>query len=272
MSVRGSLAVTRAECAKLAAQLKTHLILAACAAGPFAFAAAMRVQSSVPEDTLFGRSVKDSGFAIPLVVLGFAAFWVFPVLSSVVGGDLFSAEDRHGTWTTLLTRSRSRSEVFAGKALTAMAFSSLAVATLALSSVGAGALIVGSQPLVNLSGNLLPLPQALIRVALAWASVLPPALGFTALAVLLSVATRSSAAGIGLPVVAGLTMQLYAFVDGPELIRRLLITSAFGAWHGLLAEPPFYGPLISGTVVSAAYLVVCLRIAYDVLRHRDIGR
>jgi ABC-2 type transport system permease protein len=272
MSVPGSLAVTRVECTKLAAQLKTRLVLAACVVSPFAFAAAIRVQSSMPEDTLFGRAVKESGFAVPLVVLGFAALWVFPALSSVVGGDLFSAEDRYGTWTTLLTRSRSRGEVFAGKVLAGLGFSALAVAALAASSLAAGVLIVGGQPLVDLSGTLLPFRQAMIRVALAWASVLPPTLGFTALAVLLSVATRSSAAGIGLPVVAGLTMQIYTFVDGPETVRRLLITSAFGAWHGLLAEPPFYGPLISGTIVSAAYLVVCLLVANGMLRHRDIGR
>jgi ABC-2 type transport system permease protein len=271
MSVRGVLAVAAVECSKLATQIKARTVLAACVGGPFAFAAAVRVQSSLPEDTLFGRSVKESGFAVPLVVLGFAALWVFPALTSVVGGDLFSAEDRYGTWTTVLTRSRSRREVFAGKVLTALGFSSLTVVALAVSSVIAGALVIGTRPLINLSGILLPSAQALIRVALAWASVLPPAFGFTALAVLLSVATRSSAAGIGLPVVAGLTMQLCAFMDGPEMVRRLLITSAFGAWHGLLAEPPFYAPLIHGVMVSGAYLVVCLVVAYGMLRRRDIG-
>ena len=87
----------------------------------------------------------------------------------------------------------------------------------------------------------------------------------------MSIATRSSAAGIGVPVLVGLTMQLCTLLDGPEAIRRLLITSAFGAWHGLLTEPPYYGPLVHGTVVSAAYLVVCLAIAYRMLRRRDIG-
>src|SRR4029077_9242624 len=148
---------------------------------------------------------------------------------------------------------RSRAEVFAGKVLTALGFSSLAVTALAVSSVAAGVLVVGSQPLIDLSGALLPPAQALVRVALAWASVLPPAFGFTALAVLLSVATRSSAAGIGLPVVVGLVMQLCAYVEGPEEVRRLLITSAFGAWHGLLNEPPYYRPLVHGTITSVAY-------------------
>ena len=271
MSVRGVLTVAGVECSKIKAQLPARVVLAACLVGPFAFAVAMRVQSSLPEDTLFGRSVKESGFAVSLVVLGFAALWVFPVLTSVVGGDLFSAEDRYGTWTTMLTRSRSRGEVFAGKVLAALGFSALTVTALAVSSVAAGWLVIGPRPLIGLSGTLLPPAQALTRVAIAWASVLPPAFGFTALAVLLSVITRSSVAGIGLPVVAGLTMQLYAFVDGPEVVRRLLITSALGAWHGFLTEPPFYGPLVHGTAVSGAYLVVCLVVAYRVLRHRDIG-
>jgi ABC-2 type transport system permease protein len=271
MSLRGFGAVAAVECSKLAAQLKARIVLTACLTGPFAFAVAMRVQSNVPADTLFGRSVTESGFAVPLVVLGFAALWAFPVLTSVVGGDLFSAEDRYGTWATVLTRSRSRAEVFAGKVLTALGFSALAVAALAVGSVAAGLLVIGPQPVIDLSGVLRPPGQALVRVALAWASVLPPAFGFTALAVLVSVATRSSAAGIGLPVVAGLTMQLYALVDGPEVVRRLLITSAFGAWHGLLTEPPYYGPMVHGTTVSGAYLVVCLAVAYRMLRRCDIG-
>jgi ABC-2 type transport system permease protein len=231
----------------------------------------MREQSSLPEDTLFGRSVKESGFALSLVVLGFAAFWVFPLLSSVVGGDVFSSEDRLGTWKTVLTRSRRRSEVFAGKVAASLGFSILAMTILALSSTSAGLLVIGAGPLVNLSGALLPASSAMTRVALAWLSVLPPMLGMTAFAVLLSVATRNSATGIGLPVVAALIMQLYALIDGPEIVRRLLITSAFGAWHGLLTEPPYRAPVVYSTAVSCAYLVISLAIAYRMLQRRDVG-
>jgi len=270
VSVRGCMAVVGVECTKLAAQLKARVVLAVCVAGPFAFAAAVRVQSSLPEDTLFGRAVRESGFAVPLVVLGFSALWVFPVLASVVGGDVFSAEDRYGTWKTVLTRSRSRSDVFAGKVVAALAFSLLAVVVLAVSSVAAGAMLIGSQPLVSLSGVLLTPSHAATRVALAWASVVMPALGLTAAAVLLSLGTRSSVVGIGLPVITSLAMQLYAFVDGPDVIRQLMITSAFGAWHGLLAEPPYYGPLVRGTAVSGAYFAICLSIGYRVLRRRDM--
>jgi ABC-2 type transport system permease protein len=79
-------------------------------------------------------------------------------------------------------------------------------------------------------------------------------------------------AGIGLPVLVGLTMQLYSLVDGPESIRQLLITSAFEAWHGLLIEPPAYDSIVYGTTVSGTYLAVSLAAAYVLLRRRDIGR
>jgi len=265
------LTVTSVECAKVSAQAVARIALALSIAGPFAFAAAMRVQTSVPADTLFGRSVTESGFAIPLVILGFAALWAFPVLTSVVGGDLFSSEDRHGTWSSVLTRSCTRGEIFAGKVITALAFATVAVSVLAASSVAAGVIVVGQRPLVDLSGVLREPAEALTRVVLAWATALPPALGFTAMAVLASIATRSSAAGIGLPVVIGLAMQLCTLLDGPEAIRRLLLTASFGAWHGLLAEPPYYRPLIHGTIVSSAYVAVCLTLAYRLLQRRDIG-
>jgi ABC-2 type transport system permease protein len=271
LSLRGIGVVAGVEWSKLSAQIKTRVALIVCAAGPFVFAGAIRLQSSLPEDTLFGRAVKESGFALSLVVLGFSALWVFPVLASIVGGDVFSAEDRYGTWKTVLTRSRRRSEVFAGKVAVALGFSLLAMVVLAVSSVAAGVLVIGSGPLVSLSGALLPSSRALLRVALAWISVLPPLFGMTAVAVALSVATRSSAAGIGLPVVSALIMQLYALIDGPELVRTLLITSAFGAWHGLLAEPPYHGPLVYGTIVSCFYLVMSLALAYRILQRRDIA-
>jgi ABC-2 type transport system permease protein len=270
VSVDGVLSAAGVETAKLAAQVKVRLALAASIIGPFAFAIAMRVQSSLPEDTLFGRSVKDSGFAVPLVVLGFAALWAFPALVSIVVGDIFSAEDRFGTWKTVLTRSRTRTEIHAGKTVVALMFAVLAVATLATSSIAAGAIVIGRQPLIDLSGALLPPSDALRRVALAWASVVPPAFAFAALAMLVSVGTRSSVAGVGLPVVAAMTMQLYGMVDGPEGIRRLLLTSSFVTWHGLLADPPYYRPLVYGTLVSAGYVVVSVAIAYRLLRERDV--
>jgi ABC-2 type transport system permease protein len=259
------------ECSKLAGQLKVRILFLACIVSPFAFAAAIVVQNTLPEDTLFGRSVRESGFALPLVVLGFAGLWALPALAGIVGGDLFPSEDRYGTWASVLTRSRSRTEIFVGKVATAIGASSLAFVALALSSVSAGVLIVGRQPLVTLSGVALPADQALTCVLFAWLTALPGLFAFTAIAVLVSVATRSSAAGTGLPVLAALVMQLCGFLDAPESARQFLLTTSFGAWHGLLTEAPYYRPVVHGTVVSAGCGALCLAIAYELVRGREIG-
>lgn len=272
MTLPGFTAAATVEWSKAIRQRKTQLAFAACVFSPFLFAATMRIQSSLPEDTLFGRSAKDSGFALPLVVLGFAGLWAFPALASLVGGDIFAAEDRYGTWTTILTRSRSRGELFAAKLAVAVGFSMAAVGLLAVSSVAAGMAMIGVTPLIGLSGRSFQPADALLRIAGAWLSVLAPVLAFSAAAIFTSIATRSSVAGIGIPVVAGLAMQLYALVDGPELLRALVVSTAFGGWHGLLSDPPYLEPMLYGSLVSAVYFVVCVASAYRVLERRDVAR
>jgi ABC-2 type transport system permease protein len=107
------------ELSKLMSQLPTRILVLICALAPLAFAAVLKVQSGTPSDALFGFWVHSSGFAVSLVILGFAGSWGLPIIAGVLAGDLFSSEDRHGTWKTILTRSCTREDVFAGKLLAA---------------------------------------------------------------------------------------------------------------------------------------------------------
>ena len=76
------------------------------------FVAAVSQQSTLPVDTLFGRWMHATGWAGPLVMLGFAGTWALPLLTSVVAGDVFAAEDRLGTWRHLLVAVRSPRRIF----------------------------------------------------------------------------------------------------------------------------------------------------------------
>ena len=77
----GMSAVYRVELTKVSAQLLPRLAAVVCLLGPFVFALVMRSQASTPADTLFGRWVTSSGFALPFVVLGFAGIAGFPLLT-----------------------------------------------------------------------------------------------------------------------------------------------------------------------------------------------
>jgi len=267
----GLLSVYRAERRKLVAQLSTRVLALVCALGPFAFGAILNQQSGVPADTLLGVWVHTSGYAVPFVVLSFAGFWGFPVLAGALAGDLFSSEDRYGTWKTVLTRSASRKDVFAGKVLVAATFALALVALAALSSLAAGLLLTGDQPLVGLSGTVIPSGECLLLVLASWVLSMLPVLAFTSLAVLFSVATRNGIIGVLGPVLVGLVMQLLALIGRGTWVHMLLVASAFDDWHGLLTAHKFYGPLVIGSCVCVLWVLACLGASWLILRSRDFA-
>lgn len=266
----GAGVVWREELRKLAAQRRVLLTIVLCVAVPFWAAAALALADLTPKDTLYGRWVQSSGYALPLVVLGFSGQWVLPLLTSLIAGDVFSSEDHHGTWPTLLTRSCSRRSIFLGKVLAAGTWSVLVVALLAVCTLLAGVVVIGAQPVVSLSGSLLPADALPGLVLAAWASALPPVLAFAAFGVLVSVATRSSVVGVLAPVAVAGVLQLLALLGGLGMVRTLLPTTPFAAWRGLLSEPVYLGPLVQGAAVSTAYAVACLAAAWAVFRRRDL--
>ncbi|MET7422461.1 ABC transporter permease [Dactylosporangium sp. NPDC005555] len=264
-----TLTVLRWELTKVAAQARARYLLLGCLIVPPLIVAVFTGQQP-PSDTIYGRHIHASGFADALLILAFAHQWLFPLLAALVAGDIFAGEDGHGTWKTILTRSAGRGQLYAAKALTAVLFNLVALLALAASTIVSGVLIVGRQPLPGLSGQLIPAGTALPLVAAAWATAIAPMLGFTALALLLSVLTRNPTAGVTAPVVLGFAMQLLSTLGGLDLARRLLLTTGFEAWHGLFTAQRFTGPIVQAAAVAAGWTAVCLLIGYLALRRRDI--
>jgi len=260
----------RWEASKLAAQARARVALLVCLLAPIAIVAIINGQQRPPKDSLFGRYIHASGYAVPLLVLGFAGQWVLPLLTALVAGDIFASEDQHGTWKTVLTRSVSRAQLFWAKTITALAFAVTVLVILAASTIVSSVLIVGHQDLIGLTGQVIPASQAMHLVVESWAVALAPLLGFTCLAILLSVLTRNPAFGIAAPVVIGMVMQLVGALGGVEAIRPLLLTTPFESWHGLLAQHRFYSPLSWGVVASAGWCLICLTTAFVTLQRRDI--
>jgi ABC-2 type transport system permease protein len=268
---RGGLgAALRFEVRKLRTQYRGWAVLVAALLAPIPIVIIIHGQSRPPKDTLFGRFATDNGSALALLVLGFATQWVLPLLTAIVAGDIFASEDQHGTWKTVLTRSTSRARIFWAKTLTACGFAVLVLVLLAGSTIVSSLLIVGHQPLIGLSGQIIPAGTALHLVIASWASTLAPTLGFTCLAIVLSVWFRNPAVGIAAPVVLGMVMVLVGGLGGIEAIRSGLLTTPFESWHGLLTQPRFTGPLVEGLLVSAAWSVVSLGAAFAIVRRRDI--
>jgi ABC-2 type transport system permease protein len=259
----------RFELAKLVSQWRIRLLVLACWVAPALFVAAVSQQSTLPVDTLFGRWMHATGWAGPLVMLGFAGTWALPLLTSVVAGDVFASEDRLGTWRHLLVAVRSPRRIFAAKALASVTVILLLVAGLACSSAAGGVVAVGNRPLVGLDGHLLTPTDAAGKVLLAWVCVLAPTLALAAIGLLGSVALGRSPMGLLLPALVALAMQLAQMLPLPVAVRLALPGYAFIAWNGLFSSPAQLGPLLIGIVVSLVWAVLATALAYLLFLRRD---
>ncbi|MEU5592912.1 ABC transporter permease [Streptomyces sp. NPDC020298] len=259
----------RFELVKLVSQWRIRLLVLACWIAPALFVAAVSQQSTLPSDTLFGRWMHATGWAGPLVMLGFAGTWALPLLTSVVAGDVFASEDRLGTWRHLLVAVRSPRRIFVAKALASLTVILLLVAGLACSSTAGGVVAVGDQPLVGLDGHLLAPGDAAVKVLLAWVCVLAPTLALAGIGLLGSVALGRSPMGLLLPALVALAMQLAQMLPLPVAVRLALPSYAFIAWNGLFTSPTQPGPLLIGIVVSLVWAVLATALAHLLFLRRD---
>ena len=184
--------VYRVECRKLLAQSRVRWMLVVLLVVPWLYIGLILHQDRLPLETLYGRYLKDTGYATPLAILVYASQWVLPLIAALIAGDVFSSEDQHGTLKTILTRSVGRNAVFWGKLGAAFTFTTLAVVTVAASATLAGVVTVGNAPLVDVGGALRQPGAAAGLVAASWATVLIPTLGFAAIAMMVSGCACSS--------------------------------------------------------------------------------
>jgi ABC-2 type transport system permease protein len=259
----------RFELVKLLSQWRVRLLILACWIGPGLAVAVVSQQTSLPADTLFGRWMHATGWAGALVVLGFAGNWVLPLITSVVAGDVFSSEDRLGTWRHLLVAVRSPRRIFVAKALASLTVLLVLVAGLAVSGIVGGVLGVGSRPLVGLDGHLLAPGNAARTVLLAWICVLAPTLALAGIGFLGSVVLGRSPMGLLLPALVALAMQLAQMLPLPVAVRLALPGDAFLTWNGLFTAPAQLTPLLIGIVVSLLWAVTATALAYVLFLRRD---
>ena len=141
------------ELRKLAAQKRTYIGLGCAVLVPLIFVASLLADDGGPEGVPFGDFVRETGLAIPLVGLYFAAFWFFPLITALVAGDIVATEDGNGTLKTILTRSVDRWQIFVGKVLAAFTYAVAALVVFVGVGVAVGGLFWGIDPLDLVVGH-----------------------------------------------------------------------------------------------------------------------
>src|SRR5581483_6582363 len=113
--------------------------------------------------------------------------------------------------------------------------------------------------------------QGLLLLLASAGVYLLPLLGIAAFGVLLSTATRNSAASVVGTLMFALLMQLIGALPGTEAIRPYLLGTQFDAWHGFLRRPTDWAPIVRAAWLCALYIAVPLFAGYVVFLRRDVA-
>jgi ABC-2 type transport system permease protein len=259
------------ELRKLRAQKRTYLGFGMAVIVPVLFIVALALRGGGPEDVPFGRYVRETGLAIPAVLLIFGSIWLFPLIVALVAGDIVANEDGNGTLKTILTRSVDRHQVLAAKVLAACTYALAALVLFAGVGLALGGLRYGLHPLTSLSGTRIPVGRAFELMVAALGAYLLPVFAVASIALLLSTVTRNSAAAIVGTLMISLLLQLIGIISGLASLKPYLLSTQFDAWQGLLREPIDWAPIVRAAWVCALYALPALAAALAVFVRRDVA-
>ena len=259
------------ELRKLRAQKRTYIGLGAAALVPLIFVIALLSSSGGPDEVPFGRYVKETGLAVPLVGLLFSSVWLFPLIASLVAGDIVSTEDNHGTLKTILTRSTERWQIFVAKLLAALSYVFAALVVFVAVGLVLGGVCWGFDPLTSLSGTPIPANRGMLLIGASALAYFVPLLAIAAIAFLLSTVTHNSAAAVVGTLILSFMMQLLAIISGLDFMAPYLLSEQFDSWQGLLRDPTDWAPITHAAWVSACYAVPAVLWAFLAFVRRDVA-
>jgi ABC-2 type transport system permease protein len=268
-----TLTVLRWELRKLVSQKRTYLGLGLGMILPLIFVIVQNLHQNHGRggENIFESQITQSGLATPVLMLLFLSVFMLPLIASLVAGDIVANEDNNGTLKTILTRSVDRGQVFAAKTMAAMLYAVLAVFLSAAVATAAGVISWGFNSVTTYSGTVVSAPKGLLLVFAANACYLIPLLTVASIGVLLSTATRNSAAAVVGTVGIVILLLIVAQIPGLEGIRPYLLDEQFQNWHGLLRTPTDWAPIGHSAWVCALYAAPTLLAAYLVFLRRDVA-
>jgi ABC-2 type transport system permease protein len=264
--------VIRWELYKLLRQRRTFLGLGATALVPILFVTALEITQRGPDagEAPFAAQLLENGLVVPLATLGFATFFLLPLVVASVAGDSIAGEVIAGTLKTILGRSVGRAGLFFSKAAAVAIYCLVAPAVLVGVSLAAGYLTNGFEPLAGLGGA----PVSVGRgIALVWAGaglVALPLMELSAVAIFFSAFTHNSLGSVAGAVILVLLLRLASGLGLAGPLDPYILTNQFEAWLNLTRDPIVWEPIIRSVWVSLLWTAVFLAAALAGFVRRDV--
>ena len=252
---------------------RTWAMLATISLIPIALSIAVKLSGATVapgEGPPFIDRVSHNGLFVAFTAMVVAIPLFLPLTVAVVAGDSIAGEASTGTLRYLLTAPVKRSKLLLVKFVGAAAFCVAAVTTLLLTGIIIGSILFPVGPVTLLSGNVISIPAALVRILLIGIFVTISLLGLSALGLFLSTLTVIPVGAMAATVIVSTVMQILGSLPQVAVIHPFLLSYYWLGFADILRNPLSLGSLWSNALLQLAYIVIFGAFSYSRFTSKDI--
>lgn len=268
---RGSLMYS--ELSVLFRRRRTWAMLFTIALIPIFLAIAVKLSgSTVPpgEGPPFLDRVSQNGLFVGFTAMIMAIPLFLPLTIGVVAGDTIAGEANTGTLRYLLIAPVNRARLLVVKFLGAAAFAVAATFTLMITGIIIGAILFPVGPVTLLSGDVVSIPQALLRIFLVAIYVTISLLGLSAIGLFISTLTVIPVGAMAATVVVSTVTQILGALPQIAVIHPYLISYYWLGFADILRNPMDLGSMLSNILLQLAYIAIFGSLAYSRFTTKDV--
>jgi ABC-2 type transport system permease protein len=267
----------RSELGLVFGRRRNQALLVALACVPVLIAVAIRLSTGGGGDDDDGRGpafigqIAGNGLFVAFTALVVTLPLFLPLAVSVAAGEAVAGEASTGTLRNLLVVPVSRTRLLLVKFAGIVAFGVAAALTVAAAGVLIGLVLFPVGPVTLLSGGILPVGEALVRVVLVALYVAAMLAGLAAIGLFASTLTEVPIAAMAVTAITAVVVQILGAVPQISAIHPYLLTHWWLRFGDLLRDPVVYGEMGRGLLVTAAYVAVFGSLAWARLGTKDVS-
>ena len=270
-SLRGSLMAS--ELSVLFRRRRTWAMLFTISLIPIFLAIAVKLSgSTLPpgEGPPFLDRVSQNGMFVGFTAMILAIPLFLPLTIGVVAGDTIAGEASTGTLRYLLVAPVSRARLLLVKFFGAGAFVLAATFTLMVTGIIIGVVLFPVGPVTLLSGDVISIPAALLRIFLVVIYVSISLLGLTSIGLFISTLTVIPVGAMAATVVVSTVTQILGTLPQISAIHPYLISYYWLGFADLLRNPMSLGSFASNALLQLAYIAIFGSLAYSRFTTKDV--
>ncbi len=267
----GSLA--QSELSVLFRRRRTWAMLFTISLIPIFLAIAVKLSGSTlapGEGPPFLDRVSQNGMFVGFTAMLLAIPLFLPLTIGVVAGDTIAGEANTGTLRYLLVAPVSRGRLLLVKFFGAGAFALAATVTLMGTGIIIGAILFPVGPVTLLSGDVISIPAALLRIFLVAIYVTISLLGLSSVGLFISTLTVIPVGAMAATVVFSTVTQILGTLPQIAGIHPYLISYHWLGFADLLRNPIGLESFASNILLQLAYIAIFGSLAYSRFTTKDV--